>query len=310
MNIDSRLLKATIVLLLFAAGCIWGAIKITNQPLNQDSFEGNDKEQGPPATTFNVSSQVVEMSEADYRDIIRQLSVSSASGTEDELISIIEDVQTKWGAVGGEKYGMVFVEFLRSMGVPRIAGTNPDIYQLKTKYAWIALKKADSFSVETERDLLTCVYSPSKEVISRNEVAAMWCHLVARIEQGIDPNFDEKDRPPLNAPLPKYGSNIYYTGMPPEMISDPKARAEYEKAIADNHKKAEYWNNQMQLRLVRHSAIPIFVVRMSQLYGDSPEAIKELRRILQEFKISETLQQRVFSNIGKDPRVILSDKPN
>ena len=308
MYIDSRRLKSTIVLLLFVAGCIWGAVKISNHPLNQDSLEGNEKEQGPPPTTFNDSSQIVEMSEADYRDVIRQLNVSSASGTEDELISIIEDVQTKWGAVGGEKYGLVFVEFLRSMGVPRIAGTNPDIYQLKTKYAWIALKKADSFSVETEGDLLTCVYSPSKEVISRNEVAAMWCHLVARIEQGIDPNFDERDRPPLNAPLPK-GLSWGHSGMPPEAISDPILRAEYEKAIADNHKKAEYWNEQVHLRMERR-LIPLFCVRMSQLFSDSPESIADVRRILQQSQISIDMQNRVIREMGKDERTILSDKPN
>ena len=82
----------------------------------------------------------------------------------------------------------------------------------------------------------------------RKDTLTVWLRLLRVLDQFVDPDFDPNDEPEdLVQPPPTTGGVIYPPGADPALIDDPKARAEYEAAIAKNRKKIEDYNLQLQL---------------------------------------------------------------
>jgi hypothetical protein len=113
--------------------------------------------------------------------------------------------------------------------------------QLEREYAALGLHESN-LPIEIEVALVSHFRGgPSikqESLPSRLTIAEYWVHGWIRFEKECVPNFDFSDRPFINVPLPR--GVMGAAGMAPEAISDPALRQIYEKAIADNNRKAEH----------------------------------------------------------------------
>ena len=79
-----------------------------------------------------------------------------------------------------------------------------------------------------------------------------WCiYALDCMSDVFDAAFNPDDKPHFNiGPTPGMSSAAvnWFSGMSPESIKDGKARAEYEKALADNKNKSENYIFQSKLR--------------------------------------------------------------
>jgi hypothetical protein len=85
----------------------------------------------------------------------------------------------------------------------------------------------------------------------RSDALSLWLTLIKILDQKIDPEFDEKDVPPMLVDPPPVPGEVLRPGATPEKIADPTLRAEYEKAIEAN--RARQRNYRLQLNLKRLS---------------------------------------------------------
>ncbi len=82
----------------------------------------------------------------------------------------------------------------------------------------------------------------------RTNCLSLWLHLLQILDRFVDPDFDIKDPPDtLVQPPPTSGGVLYPPGADPALIDDPKARAEYERAIIANRKKLQNYSLQVSL---------------------------------------------------------------
>ena len=86
-------------------------------------------------------------------------------------------------------------------------------------------------------------------------------------------------------------------GTPPSAIKDPKLRAQYEAAIAENKKKAQRVNK--QLPLIAHG--PAFKAHaehvLIQLYSQPPTRNAELKRLLEAYVQDANARQRILDGV-------------
>jgi hypothetical protein len=113
--------------------------------------------------------------------------------------------------------------------------------QLEPEHLREASMALDSVSLAQEHD-------PRTRAQVRTDCLSSWLHLLQLLDRFLDPNFDPNDVPQrLVQPPPTRGDVVYPPGADPALIDDPKARAEYEKAIAANREKAVRYRLQIQL---------------------------------------------------------------
>ena len=83
---------------------------------------------------------------------------------------------------------------------------------------------------------------------------ANWTAILARFKRDLDPDFDPDHPPPLTVEPPEVGGVQYPPGVRPSDIKDPKARREYETAIANNSERVQRFSAAVKLREA-HEAI-------------------------------------------------------
>jgi hypothetical protein len=122
-------------------------------------------------------------------------------------------------------------------------------------------KQLKEFEAGREPDRLTLAYlaldkvSPAHEhdpkvrAKVRAEALSLWLQLIDILDRLLDANFNPKDVPEkFVEPPPVPGGVVLRPGADPALIPDPKVRAEYEKAIAENRAKADHYRLQTHLR--------------------------------------------------------------
>jgi hypothetical protein len=91
----------------------------------------------------------------------------------------------------------------------------------------------------------------------RNEALEMWLTIIQTLDNNLDANFDPDNVPQMSVMPPRTKSGVQYPpGVAPDMIDDPKAREEYEKAVQDNRAKQEAYLLQHQLRELNETIPP------------------------------------------------------
>jgi len=91
----------------------------------------------------------------------------------------------------------------------------------------------------------------------RRDGLALWLRLLHTLDQNLDPAFDPADVPATKVqPPPIPGGGVPPPGADPATIPDPKARAEYQKAVAANRAKAENYRLQNLLRQMDERIAP------------------------------------------------------
>lgn len=129
------------------------------------------------------------------------------------------------------------------------------------KYLNEAREFANQFEEKPEPELLKQAYLALENVLlleedqpnTRDRLRAdalnLWLHLIQLLDRLLDPNFNPEDVPELAIqPPPTSQGVVYPPGTDPALIDDPKARAEYKKAIADNEAKTAHYTLQTKLR--------------------------------------------------------------
>ena len=104
-------------------------------------------------------------------------------------------------------------------------------------------------SLALEHMILAQETDPKTRAQLRTQSLLLWLHLLQILDRFLDPQFDPQNVPKkLIQPPPTTGGIVYPPGADPALIDDPKARADYEKAIAANRAKAEHYRLQIGLR--------------------------------------------------------------
>jgi hypothetical protein len=125
-----------------------------------------------------------------------------------------------------------------------------------------AQSNANAFEESHEPERLRAAYLALENVILgqekgdpgprahlRMECLRLWLHLLDLLDRSLDPNFEVGDVPvKIVEPPAVPGDIVLRPGADPAKIADPKARAEYESAIAANRVKANNYREQIGLR--------------------------------------------------------------
>ncbi len=132
--------------------------------------------------------------------------------------------------------------------------------------------------------------------ILRERKARLWLAAWRRVAGSINPTFNFDDRPLLNV-LPPLATGLP-AGVSPESIKDPKLRAEYEAAIADNSAKAQRYSDQQYLK---QNAARFFAEAERYLvsaYSRSPLDLPELNGLLTAYVGDPVVRKRVLDEVG------------
>jgi hypothetical protein len=131
----------------------------------------------------------------------------------------------------------------------------------------------------------------------RKQKAELWLAARRRVESAVDPKFDFDDRAELNVPTPP-GSREP-NGVSPEFIKDPKLRAEYERAIAENSAKIRRFNDQYWLK----QNVPGFYKNVEQYliisYTRPPADPSELEWLLAQYVDDNGVRARILEQVRK-----------
>lgn len=243
-----------------------------------------------------------DLPEDQFKVILARLHQLQDSGTLGEMIAEIDNVERQWGEGGGERYAIVYKEFLGGcLSMSRIRDENNGVDEIRARYVMFALKHPDSFSLNLEWQLLGQVDGfylkkslDERDVEYRKNATAIWFHAVHRLETEKDPNFDKNDLPTLNVSPPlgdEHGMLI--PGVSPNAIKDPVKRAAYEKVIEENQKKAIYFNLQYELRRDEALIMKDVVRYVSGVYSKPPLNRDELAEMLTKYKISAEIRKNI-----------------
>lgn len=163
------------------------------------------------------------------------------------------------------------------------------------KYLEEAQQKVAAFKAEMESDRLRESAMALENVILAKEHDAdirkrlrtdslnLWLTLIQLLDENIDPKFDPNDGPEeLVQPPPTSEGLVYPPGADPALIDDPKARAEYEKAIADSRAKTENYRLQIQIGRLNDYIPPRAENFILNSFNKSAEDQKELKTAIDE----------------------------
>jgi len=117
----------------------------------------------------------------------------------------------------------------------------------------------------------------------RADCLRMWLHLLALLDQRLDPQFDLEDTPDLQVQPPDTADGISYPpGADPALIDDPVARAAYEKAIRDNEAKVARYGLQVHLHRLNERIPPRAEAFIRNYDTSVPEDQAELRTAIEQ----------------------------
>lgn len=163
------------------------------------------------------------------------------------------------------------------------------------KYLNEAQARVKEFEAELEPERLREAYMALEDVILvqetdpksrarlRTNALSLWLHLLQLLDRFLDPKFNPEDVPEmLVQPPPTTGDVVYPPGADPALIDDPKARAEYEKAIAANRAKADHYRLQINLRRLDERITPRAEAFIRNFYTPAAIDQKELQTAIDE----------------------------
>ena len=213
------------------------------------------------------------------------------------LVSLANEIQTKWHKKNKQMYGALMAHTLRSWISACGTARKEAPMKLIRQYATRALstynsKNTDNISVESEFDLVSIVheeytYSKGKHsdkewANARRKGTERWFHAWQRLESAIDKDWNPNNRPVMNVTPPK-GIAISFSGIPPELIKDPALRAEYEDAIKKNREKAKIYNEQIKLRMIKKRYLRRIEKYIADTYSIPPSDNTELPNLLNTY---------------------------
>lgn len=199
-------------------------------------------------------------------------------------------------------------------------------YDLGRKYAVLVLEKSanleekNQIPLEVEFSLLGHVQNVPKfkEAAQikdwpnkRTATAKLYFHACHRLEKAIDKNWDPNDLS-LVYPMPPAGVERGWDGMSPEVIKDPKLRAEYEAALEKYRRKSKHNTQQHNLRQLKKWHLPHLHKNLLWLYsGPLFDSTKLEKAALQEDLKRHIENKEVRATIfdGVEKKLLEKSKP-
>jgi hypothetical protein len=247
------------------------------------------------STTISCGANREESNREEFNhDFTRAIALRNSKDTEG-LESMVKDIQSRWSKKDKHMYGVLMVNTLNSWASAcRRSDKKPPMETLR-QYAEQILSTfdpnkpdTDNISIESELDLVCIMHgdfdyskgklSDQEWIINRRKGTERWFHAWQRLENAIDEDWDPNDIPVENVDLPEGVPGI--PGMPPEMIKDPKLRAEYEKAIENNREKTKTRNEQLKLRSIKNRYYGTIEKYLTSTYSIPPYDNAELQKLL------------------------------
>jgi len=158
------------------------------------------------------------------------------------------------------------------------------------KYLEEARGRAKAFEVEQEPERLREAYlalenvaletehDPKIRTRMRSECLVEWLSLLQLLDRFLDPNFDPREVPSkLVQPPPTKSGVMYPPGADPALIDDPKARAEYEKAVQANRARIERYRVQVHLNRLKEDLPQRAIAFIRSSYTSSQRDQEEVR---------------------------------
>jgi hypothetical protein len=164
------------------------------------------------------------------------------------------------------------------------------------EYLKEAQERAQGFEDTLEPELLSQAYLALENVILgeeddpkirgqlRVEALDLWLHLLQFLDHYLDPKFNPDDVPELLVqPPPTSGEVVLRPGADPALIDDPKARAQYEQAIAANKAKTARYGLQTKLRRLDVRITPRAEAFIRNSYTSAPSDQAELKTAIDKW---------------------------
>jgi len=245
-------------------------------------------------TRLRSVDNATDVPEAEYqsrRARIRQLfDESNFEG----IVKEGDEIQAVWATTGGERYAKLILEVIYTFGYSRIADGHPEVRSLSEKYATVALERADTYSLESERYLVMSLgyYAnlPSfneAEALKLRNSSKLWLRLLARLERERDTSADPylALQKQLSAP-----ENPYWN----DEGSNPVAKSKYEAEMTEYNAKRKWLSDQYRLRNVAEVAEPWGTKFLANVYSRPPFSRDELSGLLSEYQIAESLRRSIL----------------
>jgi hypothetical protein len=131
----------------------------------------------------------------------------------------------------------------------------------------------------------------------RQQKAELWLAARRRVQTSVDPAFDFNETFFLNV-APPAGSGLP-AGIAPESVRDPKLRAEYERAIAENSAKTRRFNDQYWLKKNAPDFYQNVERYLVNAYSRPPRDYDELERLLARYVDDNGVRARILDDVRK-----------
>jgi hypothetical protein len=240
----------------------------------------------------------------EYQDDFDRIEMLRSRGL-DELIVAADQLERKWRELDGNLYSHIMDHVCNAIANSRLSDTR--VRSLTEEYARVTLSHTNKFSWNREWRLLLWLgyerLTPDDVVWvqERRENTELWLHAWQRLEREIDPSFDPDDRrnrgvmrvsPPVETGL--------RPGSPPEAIKDPKLRADYEKAIAENEAKSVRRNQQLPLQWEQKPFVEHAEKALIEMYSQPPYSPRELKDYLNTYLTDANARRRILAEVLKN----------
>lgn len=174
-----------------------------------------------------------------------------------------------------------------------------------------ARAKIDQFRSDLEVELLRDAYSSLEHVNlavehdakirdqMRSDCLNLWLTIINLIDKHIDLGFDRKNAPDMHVDPPRSADGGQLPpGADPAKITDPAARADYEKAIEANREKSKNYRMQIHLERLNQripSLLEAFIQRSYVSAVDRDEAKDTVEKLTESQNRKESLVRFINS---------------
>lgn len=245
------------------------------------------------------SDQTPRDAASDYEADIQRL-IALRGRPLDELLTLANQLEPKWRRLNWDHYGWVMRYVCSEISNRGLS--DPRVREQRRQFARTALTYSKMYSWDHEAALVGALgyERPATDnlwVRERRETAGFWLRAWRRLERERDPSYDPNDRknnvsrvyPPVETGLP--------LGTPPSAIKDPKLRAKYQAAIAENNRKSQKAAH--QIPLIRGG--PAFKSRaeyvLIHMYSQAPVGNAELKRYLETYIRDASARKRILDAV-------------
>ena len=259
-------------------------------------------------------------SEAESQELLRDMSqVRTLCENKDleGLEKLATELERKWFTKSKERYGHMMLEIccnFRSWDFK-----DEEQLELEKIYARLALERSyklqenDKIPIEVEFKLLRHIQQSVqylKDAVKsedwpnrRSTMAKLYFHTWHRLEKTIDAKWDPNETL-LSWPRPSGGVRIWFSGMSPKAIKDPKVRAEYKAALEEFWHKVEWYNEQRRLRTMKKRFLPKLQKHLLQLYSGPLFDSKKLETValqkdLEKYVDDKYTRESILSSVKR-----------